>query len=147
MSASFFNDYIVAWNRLDGGKLASLMAADGTYEDVAVGRVMDRPEVIAFIASIRTWSSDFVVELESTQCAGGDYAMEWVWSGTHDGPTPGLGVPVATGRRFRIRGASVGRLDGAGKIKVHRDYWNLAAFLIQLGALPPGPPRTGKSST
>jgi steroid delta-isomerase-like uncharacterized protein len=136
MSERFFDDYLAGWNSPDGTRLASLIAEEWTYEDVAVGRVMRADEVVEFIARIRSWSADFVVELVSMQRDGNDYAIEWVWSGTHDGPAPGLGLPAATGRRYRVRGASVGRLDEAGKIAVHRDYWNLAGFLAQLGALP-----------
>jgi hypothetical protein len=51
------------------------------------------------------------------------------------------GVP-ATGRSFRVRGASIGRLDANGRIVANRDYYNLAELLTQLGMVPgaPSPP-------
>jgi SnoaL-like polyketide cyclase len=54
--------------------------------------------------------------------------------GTNTGE--GAGLPP-TNKPFRIRGVSVGILDSSGKIKHNRDYWNLAAYLMQVGILPP----------
>ena len=65
--------------------------------------------------------------------AGTDYANEWVMLGTNDRDVPG--VP-ATGRSFRVRGASIGKLDASGRIAENRDYYNLAELLTQLGILP-----------
>ena len=42
----------------------------------------------------------------------------------------------ATCRPFRIRGAGVGRMRD-GRIVELTEYWNLAAFLGQVGVLPP----------
>jgi hypothetical protein len=44
----------------------------------------------------------------------------------------------ATGRKFAVRGVSVGRLEG-GKIKENTDYWNMVELLSQLGMLPEEP--------
>ena len=52
--------------------------------------------------------------------------------------TPLHGVP-ATGRPFRVRGASIGKLDTNGLIVQNRDYYNLAELLTQLGILPTAP--------
>ena len=48
------------------------------------------------------------------------------------------GVPP-TGRSFRVRGASIGKLDANGRIIENRDYYNLAELLTQLGVLPTVP--------
>jgi steroid delta-isomerase-like uncharacterized protein len=140
MPERLFNDVLAAWNSHDGRRLANLMADDGIYEDVAVGRVMDPAAVVDFVARTHTLSSDYKIEWVSTQRNGSRYATEWLMSGTNDGPAPELGLPP-TGKRWEIRGASVGVLDDDGHIKLHRDYWNLAGFLIQLGVLPPPSPQ------
>jgi hypothetical protein len=50
------------------------------------------------------------------------------------------GVP-ATGRAFRVRGASVGKLDTSGRIVENRDYYNLAEIVTQLGIQPAAQPQ------
>lgn len=49
----------------------------------------------------------------------------------------GEGEP-ATGNRFSVRGVSVLELE-RGKIRRISDYWDMAAFLRQLGILPEKP--------
>ena len=46
---------------------------------------------------------------------------------------------LPTGRSFRVRGASIGKLDTSGRIIENRDYYNLAELLTQLGILPTAP--------
>ena len=57
---------------------------------------------------------------------GDDRCPQWRHSGT-----------PATGKPFRIRGCGVGRVDD-NKIVELTEYWNTAAFLMQLG-IPPTP--------
>jgi len=70
--------------------------------------------------------------------AGNDYATEWVMLEANDREV--RGVP-ATGRSFRVRGASIGRLDTSGRIVENRDYYNLAELVTQLGIQGAAPPR------
>jgi steroid delta-isomerase-like uncharacterized protein len=70
--------------------------------------------------------------------AGRDYANEWIMIGTNDRGVQG--VPP-TGRSFRVRGASVGKLDTCGRILENRDYYNLADLFAQLGIRPNAPPQ------
>ena len=70
----------------------------------------------------------------SEQESGSQYAAEWEMAGTNTGAAAGL---PATNKPYRIRGVSVGRLDGDGKIVQNRDYWNMADYLTQVGILPP----------
>ena len=60
------------------------------------------------------------------------YTKQWVMAGIHSGDIPGL---PATGKPFRIRGCGVGRVDD-DKIVELTEYWNMAAFLMQVGILP-----------
>ena len=134
---AFFDTYLDAWNAHDPAAVARCMADDAIYEDVALGRVLHGPSEIArFVEEATRASSDFHFEQVSLFLAGGDYANEWIMSGTNDRDVEG--VP-ATGRAFRVRGASVGKLDTSGRIVENRDYYNLAEMFAQLGILPTAP--------
>jgi steroid delta-isomerase-like uncharacterized protein len=135
---AFFDSYLDAWNAHDPSAVARYMADDAIYEDVALGRVLHGPsEIAGFVEEATRASSNFRFEQVSLFTAGGDYATEWIMTGTNDREVQG--VP-ATGRSFRIRGASVGRLGTSGRIVENRDYYNLAEMFAQLG-IQPAPPR------
>src|SRR5512132_2114118 len=135
----FFDGYLDAWNAHDPEAVARYMADDAIYEDVALGRVLHgRSEIAAFVEEATRASSDFRFEQVSLFIAGGDYANEWIMSGTNDREVEG--VP-ATGRAFRVRGASIGKLDASGQIVENRDYYNLAELFAQLGIQPPASPQ------
>jgi steroid delta-isomerase-like uncharacterized protein len=137
LDRAFFDIYLDAWNAHDPTAVASHMADDAIYEDVALGRVLHGPsEIASFVEEATRSSSDFRFEVVSLFTAGNDYANEWVMLGTNDREL--RGVP-ATGRSFRVRGASIGRLDASGRIVENRDYYNLAELLTQLGMLPTAP--------
>jgi steroid delta-isomerase-like uncharacterized protein len=131
---AFFDGYLAAWNAHDSAAVARFMADDAIYEDVALGRVLRGPsEIAGFVEEATRASSDFRFEQVSLFTVGGDYANEWIMIGTNDRAVQG--VP-ATGRSFRVRGASVGKLDTTGRIVENRDYYNLAEMLVQLGIQP-----------
>lgn len=137
---AFFDAYLDAWNAHDPAAVARFMAEDAIYEDVALGRVLHGPsEIAAFVEEATRASSDFRFEEVSLFTAGSDYANEWIMTGTNDRAVQG--VP-ATGRSFRVRGASVGKLDTSGRIVENRDYYNLAEMFAQLGIQPAATPRS-----
>jgi steroid delta-isomerase-like uncharacterized protein len=128
-------DYLGAWNSHDGNKVASFMADDVVYEDLAVGQVHEgKAAVGAFVQRTYVFSKDVRFVSVSEQGSGDSYAFEWEMIGTNTGE--GAGLP-ATNKPFHIRGVSVGVLDSSGKIKHNRDYWNMADYLMQVGILPP----------
>jgi steroid delta-isomerase-like uncharacterized protein len=137
VNRTFFDAYLDAWNAHDSAAVARHMTDDAIYEDVALGRVLHGPsEIGSFVEEATRSSSDFRFEVVSLFTAGTDYANEWVMVGTNDREVGG--VPP-TGRSFRVRGASIGKLDASGRIAENRDYYNLAELLTQLGILPTAP--------
>src|SRR5439155_7576257 len=78
------------------------------------------------------FSSDYRMECVSTFQDGDLYAAEWDFTGTHDRGTDAM---PASGKRYNVRGVSVGTLEN-GKIKENRDYYSLLVMLQQVGALP-----------
>ena len=134
LNRTLFDAYLDAWNAHDAAAVASYMAEDAVYEDVALGRLLHGPsEIASFVEEATRSSSDFRFEHVSLLTAGNDFANEWIMLGTNDREVGG--VP-ATGRSFRVRGASVGKIDQNGRIVENRDYYNLAELLTQLGMLP-----------
>ena len=127
--------YLDAWNSHDGKKVAAFMADDATYEDLALGVIHEgRDAIKAFVDEAEQFSKDYSFISVSEQASGDSYAFEWEMVGTNTGEAGGL---PATNKPYRIRGVSVGRLDASGKIKMNRDYWNMADYLTQVGILPP----------
>ena len=133
---AWYDDYGDAWNARDGARVASFMAEEAVYTDIALGESHKGPDAIKeFVDRMLTeFSSDYVFEFpEPVSLTGDSYALEWILRGTHDGAN---GPLPATGKPFEIHGVSVGRLED-GKIKENRDYWSLGEFLVQVGILPP----------
>jgi steroid delta-isomerase-like uncharacterized protein len=134
-----FDGYLDAWNAHDPAAVARYMADDAIYEDLALGCVLHGPsEIAAFVEEATRASSDFRFEEVSLFTADGADANEWIMTGTNDREVQG--VPP-TGRSFRVRGASVGKLDRSGRIVENRDYYNLAEMFAQLGIQPPAAPQ------
>jgi steroid delta-isomerase-like uncharacterized protein len=122
-----------AWSSHDVDKVLSLYSDDCTYEDLALGRVnRGKAELKAFVMSTYHWSPDVKFEVKSAFNSGEWAASEWVMAGTHTGTSPQM---PATGKKFSIHGASIVQAH-KGKISRQSDYWNLAAFLLQVGLMP-----------
>ena len=122
-----------SWSAHDVDKLLPLFTEDCIYEDVSFGMVnRGKRELRAFADGMLAAFPDLRVDLKSHFVAGPWAAMEWVMSGTHEGDLPGM---PATHKKFSLRGATVAELDEA-RIKRLSDYFDLTAFLKQLGLMP-----------
>jgi steroid delta-isomerase-like uncharacterized protein len=110
---------IEAWNRHSAHDVAEHMAADAVFEDVALGQTFRGPEEIGNWATIiaETFSSDYQFELTQAISSETCFALEWTMCGTHDRANDQL---PATGKRFELRGASVGCLR-SGKVVENHD--------------------------
>jgi len=134
MGTDLFDSWLEALNAHDGDKLAALLTEDGTYEVVATDSRFSKRSAPLAVSSIHDMSSDFSVSLVSIVEDGDRYGVEWEVVGTNDGPIPYLGLP-ASGRTFMIRAGAFGHAEG-GKIKRHREYWDVSGLLAQLGVPP-----------
>lgn len=137
--------YHEAWNRHDGEAVASFFTDDGVYADQTLGQRNKGKEAIKrFVnATENGFSSDLRIVQLDMFTTDDRYALVWDMTGTHDGSTQDSVLP-ATGKKFTIRGASIGRLEG-GKIKENTDYWNMIEFLTQVGLMPAAVPTGGHS--
>jgi steroid delta-isomerase-like uncharacterized protein len=133
MGTDWVDGYLQAWNSHDGDQVAEFVAEDVTYEDLAAVAVhQGRDAVRAYVEQTYQFSNDYRFVTVSTQGDGSRYAIEWEMLGTNTGASGGF---PATGKQYRIRGASLGLLNPDGKIAANRDYWNLAAYLVEVGLL------------
>lgn len=135
MGTTWLDDYWAAWNSKDPSAVGAWFAEGAVYDDVAMGWVFKGPaEVMGAVERTTKMSSDYSFETVSSAEIGDRYVAEWVVSGTHTGAFETI---PATGKPYRLRGVSVGRRNEDEKITEHRDYWNVADLLIQIGILPP----------
>jgi steroid delta-isomerase-like uncharacterized protein len=140
--ALLFERWAAGWSAHDPERVAALYTDDCVYEDVPLGAVgrgrrellaLGRPFPLCGVAGRpQDAFPDFAIEPTGGFVAGDRAAMEWVMSGTHARGLPG--VP-ASGRRFRVRGATVLELRD-GRVTRNTDYWDTATLLTQLGLVP-----------
>lgn len=127
-----YQKYIAAWLAHDTEAVVSFFAEDCVYEDVALGALnRGKPELKAFVQATLAAIPDFTIEPKSVFTTVGRLASEWIMTGTHKGDFPGL---PATGKSFSVPVASIMEFQN-GKIRRNTDYWNLASFLQQVGAM------------
>ena len=120
-----------AWSEHEPERLDELFTESGIYEDAPSGDTYTGPaEIKEYLRSVFSWTPDFTMELTLTAVSGDTVFTEWTMEGTQVGPFDGF---PATGNRFSVRGASVTVLEN-GKIRRNTDYYDMATFLLQLGA-------------
>jgi steroid delta-isomerase-like uncharacterized protein len=135
MGTEWVENYLDAWNSHDGKQVAAFMSDDVTYEDLAGGATYrGHAGIVGYVTQNDVWSRDYRFVVVTAQADGARYAIEWEMLGTNTGVLAGI---PPTGKPYRIRGASVGRLDAGGRIAENRDYANLADYLAQVGLFTP----------
>jgi steroid delta-isomerase-like uncharacterized protein len=124
-------DYAAAWSAHDVNALLAVFTDDCIFEDVTLGVTnRGKEELKAFAETFFRFAPDLRLEITRSGSFGGFGACEWIFSGTQRQEF--MGKP-ATGKRWSFRGAGCFEVADDGKIKRWSDYWNLAAFLEQLG--------------
>ena len=126
-----------AWNAHDVERIAAFYTDDCFKEDIAVGKATrGKEEMKTLIGGAFRAIPDMKIELVTLFYRGGWAATEWTMSGSYSSDYPGF--PLAGGRRFSVRGASIMELRD-GKISRISDYWNFTSFLQQVGLKAGGP--------
>jgi steroid delta-isomerase-like uncharacterized protein len=131
------NDYMAALNAHDLEKVLAFFADDAVYDCIPMGKVSHgKKEIKDFFSNTFTSFPDFKLEMKSGFNAGDRGAAEWVMSGTFAHSS--IPEMPATGKKFSVRGAAITEFKG-DKISRNTNYWNLAAFLQQVGLMPAPP--------
>jgi steroid delta-isomerase-like uncharacterized protein len=120
------------WESGDTAALDEITTDDVVYDDVPnTQRFEGREGVRRYIKHVHAWAGH--IEIEVTAVHGGEKAAlaEWIMRGVQDRPIPGR-VPVATNRRFELKGATLVELR-EGKIARAADYLDVLGLVVQLG--------------
>jgi hypothetical protein len=140
MDSAWLDRYVDAWvlhakaGSAEGSdELATLLdrvTADVRYEDVPTAAVFTGHRgVTQMCEAAHGWATNLEFKVLTGQTDGTMFALETETSGT----TPAAD-PSGLGRRFVLRGVSIGRLSKTGLVCEHRDYWDLGSFLAQISA-------------
>ncbi len=142
---SWVDDYFAAWARhaqasdpingtADRARLLAFMDPQIRYEDVPTGQVFTGHDgVIRMGAQALLMANDIRFTCVSAQHSGDRFAFETETRGTNTGA---VGAFPATGKPFVLRGVSIGTRTAEGTVIEHKDYWDLAGYLQQIGLLP-----------
>jgi len=114
-------EFIAAWSRLDAEELASYFTEDGTYNNMPSSAVSGRENVQNFIAGFsRPWeSTDWEI---LNLLAAGDIVM-----------VERVDKTVVAGSPVNLPAFGIFEMEN-GKIKVWRDYFDLATYSNALTA-------------
>lgn len=122
--------YYDAWSRQDIDAVMGFFTDASSFEDLGFAYKFEGLEQIrSFVELTYAGSPDFRIQPTKIIVGDGAAAAAWTMSGTHSGDYPGL---PATGKRFRVRAASIINFDG-DRIKTVVDYWNLFEFKRSVG--------------
>ena len=119
-------------------ELPQFFTHDGSYVDVAMGATYNgREEIARFHRWMLKFAPDSVIEFSDACALDGQLYLQWVWSGTFDGALrlPDGSSVQSTGAQFSVPGVAACRYTANGKLRSHRDYWDLSTILKQVSAL------------
>jgi steroid delta-isomerase-like uncharacterized protein len=131
----FLEGFGAAWSSANEGQLAAYFADDVRYVEGAMGVTYSGiAELARFFRYVLAFSSDSHIEFTSLISDSAAFAAEWRWSGTADGPLQlGGKTYEPTGRRFDVPGVAICRTRDDGLIVYHKDYYDVATLVRQIG--------------
>jgi predicted ester cyclase len=121
----FAQHYAKAWCSQDSKKVAAFFAENGSISInnglSAVGRVPIAREAQAFMTAF----PDMIVTFDKLEPRGDAIALHWTLTGTNTGPG-------GTGKRVRISGYELWKIDNAGLIAESSGHFDVAEYERQL---------------
>ncbi len=138
-STKMTQEYLMAFNSHDLDKFVSFYDNNCTVEDIGLARTMHgAQEVKNGWANFFKGFPDAKMEFKNTIQSGDWTASEWVLTGTNTGTIAAAGnMPEmsATNKKISLKGAGFIQMRN-NKIIKETDYWNAAAFMMQMGMMP-----------
>ena len=129
--------YYDALNAHDVGRLSEYQASGYTFQGPGLPGPVGTGEDAAYIQGFIDAFPDLHFELTHKIAQGDFVVVNWVGTGTHDGPlrTPSGDSVPATGRTGTNFGSNTIEFEN-GKVLHSRVYFDMAALLAQLGLMP-----------
>ena len=131
-----YTEYVSLYSKLDYSGVASFYASDAVFAD-PINRHEGREAIGAYVEGADKPFSDISFETTQVIEEGNALVTEWVWRATNTGPLTmpdGTEIP-ATQRAVELPGVSILSVRD-GKISSHRDYFDSASMMGQLGLIP-----------
>jgi steroid delta-isomerase-like uncharacterized protein len=124
----------VAYNDKNWEAMKAGVTPDLVYDEVATGRKLQGVDQV--LPAWQGWAAAFPDSkgtIDNAYASGDKVVQEVTWRGTHQGPLPTPKGPIpATGKRIEVRACIVCEFAGE-KIKLERQYFDMATMLQQLG--------------
>ena len=129
------------FNNKDWKGLTALYNSDAAlYDQVLPADTEGTRAIGKYYAELGKGFPDAREKVEAIWGAGDFVVAETTFTGTNDGPAPGMGIKKATKKAATVRSAHVFRFVG-GKVIQHWIFGNGLALPTQLGLIaPPAPP-------
>ena len=131
------SEIITSYSTSNWTGLKGLFTPDATYNEVGTQRRIQGPDAI--IRGLQEWKkamTDSKGNVTTSFASGNMVALQITWQGTHDGPFTGpAGSLSPTGKRQTTLAAMIVKFQG-DKVKEVHHYFDMVAFLQQIGAMP-----------
>jgi steroid delta-isomerase-like uncharacterized protein len=126
------------FNAHDLDAIGQLQADDFKSEAAGGAGPMNKEQDRMYLQNFLTAFPDLHFEVTLTVAQGDHVVVNWVGSGTHNGPlgTSSGSAIEPTGKKATVPGSSTYQIKD-GKIARSATYWDMAGLLGQLGLLPP----------
>ena len=126
-----------AFNNSDWERYLAAVTADSVYNEVGTQRQIEGRDAI--LSALKGWKQampDVKGTVTGAFGSGNEVVLEVTWQGTHTGPLEGPGGTIpASGKRQTTPAAWIFDFDG-DQVKESRQYFDMVAFLQQIGAMP-----------
>jgi steroid delta-isomerase-like uncharacterized protein len=131
---SLGDEFKRVWNDRSGEAFAGLFAPDGARLQLAheETRYSGREAVAEHANAIMASWPDCELEIRGEAVSGDTVTIEWTFRGTQQadyGPIP------AKGQALELKGVSVCTLDGEGRVREERVYWDNGTLMAGAGML------------
>ena len=125
--------HMKAWSSNDVEGIVACFTEDCIFDDLALQATFEgHAGLREFAAAVYAAMSDFQWTPIRMVTDRDEVCTEWRFTMTQTGDFPGI---PATGKSADIPGVTIDEIRD-GRIHRHRDYWNLAAYLQQVGLMP-----------
>lgn len=131
----FMQAYGAVWSCGDAAHLGNYFNPQGVYIESSYGdSYAGREQVGRFSRFMHAFSKEVKIEYLSHCGTAELFALEWLWSGVATGPIRLHGkVHAPTNRSYSVPGVAICKADAQGLILLHRDYYDLATLMRQIG--------------